>query len=270
MTKPPKSRADDLQPPDLRTEHLQPEIRTVWERAEPAPRPAPVPLSRDGIVRAAIAIADAEDLAAVSLRKVAAALDAGPMRLYGFMSTKDELLDLMADAVYAEMVPDEAATRDWRDALRVFARETRRIAHQHPWFVDLLGGRPRLGPNTLAHMERLLAALHAAPGFESIDAAVQAAKTINAYVIGVVRSEVSEIIAERESGMDKAAWQSANWHYMQRVIATGRFPTLAKVVRDASHPPADAVFDHGLDCVLDGIALRLLETKKKKKKSRVR
>jgi len=82
----------------------------------------------------------------------------------------------------------------------------------------------------------LLAALHASPGFEDIDAVMQAAKTINAYVIGAIRSEAGAVLAERESGMDKAAWQSASWFYMQRGIATGLFPTLAKVIRDA--PPA--------------------------------
>lgn len=56
--------------------------------------------------------------------------------------------------------------------------------------------------------------------------------------------------------MDKTEWQAASWSYMQRMIATGRFPTLAKVVRDASHPSGDVVFDHGLDCVLEGIAAR--------------
>jgi AcrR family transcriptional regulator len=216
-----------------------------------------VPLSRDAIVRAAIAIADADGLGAVSLRKVAAALDAGPMRLYGYLSTKDELLDLMADAIYAEMAPDQASPRNWRDVLRSIAQATRQAARRHPWFVDLLGGRPHQGPNALAYLERSLAALHEAPGFERIDAVMQAAKTINAYVIGAIRNEASELRAERESGMDKPAWQAASWSYMERMIATGRFPTLARVVRDASHPPADVEFDLGLDCVLDGIAARL-------------
>jgi AcrR family transcriptional regulator len=79
-------------------------VTPVWERPEPLTRPAPAPLSRELIVRAAIAIADDDGLAAVSVRKVAAALDAGPMRLYGYLSTKDELLELMVDAVYGEIM----------------------------------------------------------------------------------------------------------------------------------------------------------------------
>src|SRR5271156_2258723 len=98
-----------------RTRKPSDEPRSVWERAEPTPRPAPAPLTREGIVRAAIAIADAEGLASVSLRKVAAALDAGPMRLYGFMSTKDELLDLMVDAVWGEFASPDLIPGGWRE-----------------------------------------------------------------------------------------------------------------------------------------------------------
>ena len=88
----------------------------VWERPEPPDRPVPASLSRERIVRAAIRLADADGLAAVSLRKVAAALDVGPMRLYGYITTKEELLELMVDAVYAEIRP---AGDGWREALSV-------------------------------------------------------------------------------------------------------------------------------------------------------
>src|SRR3954464_16058522 len=118
----------------------------VWERPEPARRPAPSPLSRDAIVRAAIGLADADGLTAVSLRKVGAALDAGPMRLYGYVSTKQELLDLMVDAVYGEISPPEPGG-DWRPALRTLAEQLRAAALRHEWFVELLGGAPPPGPN---------------------------------------------------------------------------------------------------------------------------
>jgi len=56
--------------------------------------------------------------------------------------------------------------------------------------------------------------------------------------------------------MDTAKWQATMWPYMQRGIATGRFPMLEKIVRDATHPSADVEFDQGINCVLDGIAAR--------------
>jgi AcrR family transcriptional regulator len=238
----------------------KPRAELVWERPEPVARPAPGPLSRERIVNAAIAIADAEGLSAVSLRKVAAALDAGPMRLYGYMSTKEELLELMVDSVYGELVSAGPIRGEWRNVLRTLAERTRDAAQAHPWFVDLLVGRPHLGPHALAYLESSLASLAEAPGFEDIDFVIDAVGTVNAYVIGALRSEAGELLAELESGQTKTEWQQTVWPYMQRMLATGRFPTLAKVVRDAAHPSLARVFEQRLEYVLDGIAARLVRT----------
>jgi AcrR family transcriptional regulator len=233
------------------------ESTLVWERPEPPSRPAPSPLSRDRIVQAAIELADADGLEAVSLRKVAAALGAGPMRLYGYLSTKEELLDLMVDAVYGEIPTPESAGGDWRGALRSFADGVRRTALRHEWFADLLGGRPQVGPNALAHLEASLAALDGVPGFGGIDAVMQARHTVNAYVIGAVRSEIAEARAERATGLDEREWQATTGPYLERMFATGHYPTLVKVVHEAEHPDAETVFDTGLRQVLDGVATRL-------------
>ncbi|MEV6334048.1 TetR/AcrR family transcriptional regulator C-terminal domain-containing protein [Nocardia vinacea] len=206
----------------------------------------PAPLSRERIVRAAIQLADADGLDAVSLRKVAAALDVGPMRLYGYIATKEELLDLMVDAVHAEIRP----TGDgWREALRSLAETIRQATHQHEWLADLLGGRPQLGPNTLAGGEAVLAAM----GGVDLDTVVPAVAAVNAYVIGAVRREITERRAERVSGMDQKQWQATYGPYLERTFATGRFPALASVVRDGPHLDADQTFRAGLDFLLDGI-----------------
>jgi hypothetical protein len=141
--------------------------------------------------------------------------------------------------------------------LRSIARRTRQAASEHPWFIDLLGGRPHVGPNALEHYESSLAALSEARGFEDIDVALQAVGTVNAYVIGAIRGEASALSAELESGMSEREYQDATWPYLERMIATGRFPTLARVVRDATHPPSDVVFERGLASVIDGIAAGL-------------
>ena len=227
----------------------------VWERPEPPTRPAPTPLSRDEIVRVAIELADADGLDSVSLRKVAAALDAGPMRLYGYLSTKDELLDLMVDAVYGEIGGPAKGAADWRAALWSLAQRTRKAALRHEWFVDLLAGRPHLGPHALATLEASLVAL-AAPGI-GIDRVVQAVGTVNAYVVGALRKEISELCAARATGMNERQWQVTVGPYLSRMLATGRYPTLARAVWDAAHPGAATVFDTGLGCVLDGVATQL-------------
>lgn len=222
----------------------------VWERPEPPDRPTPAPLSRERIVRAAIHLADADGLDAVSLRKVAGALDVGPMRLYGYIATKEELLDLMVDAVHAEIRP---AGDGWREVLHSLAETTRQTVHRHEWLADLIGGRPQLGPHALARGEAVVAALG---GFD-VDAVMPVVGAVDAYVIGAVRREIAELRAERATGMDQREWQVAFGPYLERTFATGRFPALATVVRDAAHLDADRTFRTGLDFLLDGIEAHL-------------
>ncbi|WP_190092729.1 TetR/AcrR family transcriptional regulator [Streptomyces melanogenes] len=222
----------------------------VWERPEPPERPMPAPLSRERIVQAAIQLADADGLDGVSLRKVAAALNVGPMRLYGYIDTKEELLDLMVDAVHAEIRPTGDS---WREVLWSLADAMRQAAHRHEWLADLLGGRPQLGPNTLASGESVLAAMSGV----DLDTVVPAVAAVNAYVIGAVRREITERRAERTSGMDKQQWQATFGPYLQRTFATGRFPALASLVHDGPHLDADQTFWTGLDFLLDGIEARV-------------
>ncbi|MDA3644766.1 TetR/AcrR family transcriptional regulator C-terminal domain-containing protein [Saccharopolyspora indica] len=222
----------------------------VWERPEPPNRPAPAPLSRERIVLAAIRLADADGLDAVSLRKVATALDVRPMRLYGYIAGKEELLDLMVDAVHAEIRP---VGDGWREVLRSLAEATRRAAHEHEWLADLLGGRPQLGPHALASGEAVMAAL----GDVEVDAVMPVVAAVNAYVIGAVRREIAERRAERATGMDEKRWQASLGPYLERTFATGRFPAMAAVVRDAAHLDADDTFRIGLGFLLDGIGARI-------------
>ncbi|WP_243726895.1 TetR/AcrR family transcriptional regulator C-terminal domain-containing protein [Actinocrispum wychmicini] len=230
------------------------ESKLVWDRPEPPQRPSPTPLSRDMIVQAAIRLADADGMEAVSLRKVAADLNAGPMRLYGYMSTKDELLDLMVDAVFGE-IPLTDPGLPWRASLTSLAHGIRTAVLRHEWLADLLGGRPNLGPHTLAYVEASLAALYAS--FGDIDTAMHVSSTVNAYVVGAVKAEITDLHVERISGRTEQQWQTWAGPYLSRLIATGEFPTLAKVVEDATHPDADTLFDIGLGYVLDGIATRV-------------
>ncbi|WP_394614406.1 TetR/AcrR family transcriptional regulator [Lentzea sp. JNUCC 0626] len=222
----------------------------VWDRPEPPSKPSPTPLSRESIVSAAIRLADEGGLDEVSFRKVAGALGAGPMRLYGYVETKDELLDLMVDEVYGEITPPPES--DWREGLRHVAHGLRSAALRHEWFIELLSGRPHQGPNSLAHMESTLAAV----GFDDIDQVLSATGAVMAYVFGAVRGEITERRAERSTGMTEEQWQRASGPYMERMLATGRFPMLGRVMHESSDRDHAVVFDDGLDYVLDGIATR--------------
>ncbi|MGI5329454.1 TetR/AcrR family transcriptional regulator [Actinomadura nitritigenes] len=224
---------------------------TVWDRPEPPARP--VPLDRERMVAAAIALADEGGLEAVSLRKVAARLDTGPMRLYGHISSKEELFDLMLDEVYAEILPEEQPG-DWREALRVRAHRTRRAALRHPWLADLLGGRPTLGPNALAVAEATLAALD---GVADLDTVTRAVETVSAYLTGAIRREIANLRAERATGLSKRDWQRASGPHLSRMLDTGRFPALARFVHDGTEVDAETSFATGLDWVLDAVAAKL-------------
>lgn len=224
---------------------------TVWDQPEPPAHP--VQLDREQIVAAAIALADEGGLEAVSLRKVAARLDAGPMRLYGYISNKQDLFDLMVDKVHAEILPEEQSG-DWRETLCILAHRTRQAALRHEWLADLLGGRPTLGPNGLAVTETTLAALD---GRADIDTVMRAVETVSAYVTGAIRREIANLRAERAMGLSKRDWQRACGPHVTRMLATGRFPALAKAVYDGTDVDAEASFATGLRWVLDAVAAKL-------------
>jgi len=224
---------------------------TVWDRPEP-PNP-PVPLDRNRITTAAIALADEGGLEAVSVRKVAARLGVGPMRLYGYISTKDELFDLMVDEVNAEILP-ENKPGDWREALRTLAHRTRQTVLRHEWLADLLGGRPTLGPNGLAVTEATLASLE---GLTDIDTVMRAVETVSAYFTGAIRREIANLRAERTTGLSKRDWQRASGPHVTRMLATGRFPALTKAVHEGTEADAEVSFSTGLEWVLDAVSAKL-------------
>lgn len=224
---------------------------TVWDRPEPPTQP--VPLDRERIVAAAVALADEGGLGEVSLRKVAARLDAGPMRLYRYISTKEELFDLMVDEVQAEILPEEDRG-DWREALRGLAHRTRQAALRHEWLADLLGGRPTFGPNGLAVAEATLSALD---GLADVDTVMRAVETVSAYFNGAIRREITNLRAERATGLSKRDWQRAAGPHLTKMLATGRFPALARAVHQGTEVDAETAFANGLEWVLDAVADKL-------------
>ncbi|GAB3846603.1 TetR/AcrR family transcriptional regulator [Dactylosporangium cerinum] len=225
----------------------------VWERPEPQPRAAPVPLSRAKIAATAIRVADEHGLDGLSVRKIAKELGVGPMRLYDYVLNRSELLDLMVDTVYARIA--EAGQRsEWRATVLAVARATRAAALEHEWFADLHGGRPHLGPHALAVGEATAAALSQAPGVHGIDELQRALGALNAFIVGAVRREVTERRTARSTGTDEAAFQAGLGPYLTRMLNTGRYPTVARLVIEGAHLDAEETFERNLTTVLDGIA----------------
>lgn len=184
-------------------------------------------LDRDQIVAAATALADSEGLAAVTLRRVAADLGVLPMRLYTHLETKDDLLDLMLDSVYAT-VDIPAPDQGWRAALKAIALNLRSAAENHPWLPDLLGTRPPYGPHGLRLVERVWTAVRTP----------ECASAYIGYLTGALQQETG---AQADD-------------YLARTVTESAFPALARAFADV---PAGDTFLAGLDVVLDGIDLRL-------------
>jgi len=241
--------------------------RTPPERAERDPRgrgrnrlvPA---LSRAEIVDAAIAVADAEGSDAISMRRIAQVLRAGTMSLYWHVASKDQLLDLMLDALIGEIeVPEPSG--DWRADLRTQARNERATLLRHLWVMDFLGGRPPLGPNTLLYLDRSLALLDGL-GLDAATAVISILGTTQTYVMGSVLREMREARAERDqeqSGIDPAEWEPARTAWRNRLADDGRFTRVVRFLDGDIDPDAaetrDERFEFGLDCVIDGIAAKV-------------
>lgn len=224
----------------------------VWERPEPQPRAAPVPLSREKIATTAIRLADAHGLDGLSIRKIAKELGVGPMRLYDYVINRSELLDLMVDAVYARIAEVDRHP-EWRATVLAIAHATREAALKHEWFADLLGARPHLGPHALAVGEATAAALSRAPAVRGIDDLQRALGALNAFLIGALRREVTEQRTARSTGTDEAAFQAGLGPYLTRMLDTGRYPTVARLVIEGAHLNAEETFNHNLTTVVDGI-----------------
>jgi AcrR family transcriptional regulator len=231
----------------------------LWGTAGPAGRRGPRPgLSVERIVSSAIAIADRDGLGAVTMRRVAEALDVGPMALYTYVPGKAELLDLMLDAVYDEMARAEWASAEWRDRLAAVARDNRELFDAHPWAAAVSTSRPPLGPGLMAKYEHELSAL-AGSGLDDVE--TDAALT---FLLDFVRSSALAAhdvrAARRDSGMTDEQWWSANAPLLARVLDEDAYPTAARVgtAAGAAHGGAyspDHAWEFGLERVLDGLGV---------------
>lgn len=223
----------------------------VWARERAGRRPK---LTREAIVRAAIGIADAEGIEAVSIRRIAAELGARAMSLYTHIERKEDLLDLMADEVNAEVLVEGELPADWREAISAVVRHTRDGIRRHPWLVDLVAGRPQVGPNGLRHGEQSLAALSGLPIAPEWKWRIIAA--VDDYALGFVIRETL-----RGEGRSGYTWtpqerEALMRPYLRELLDSGEFPNLAPLLGEiTSGPPdADEDFERGLRWMLDGIA----------------
>jgi len=224
----------------------------IWERMQRTVR-AGSKVSYEGLVAAAVRVADAEGLEAISMRRLAEELGTAPMSLYRYVETKDDVLDLMLDSAYGEMEIPGSGSGHWRRDLRGLAKETRRVLKRHAWLAPLVTARPTLGPNYLRWFEASLAALKGT-GLE-FATRVRLVGTLNAYVHGVVGYELGEAETNRRHGLDAEKKRAAAGPYLEKLLGTGAYPQLAKFVAEQlGDEPTDEDFEFGLECVLGGLS----------------
>jgi AcrR family transcriptional regulator len=232
----------------------------IWARPEPGARRAR--FTREQIAEAALAVADAEGIDAVSMRRVAAELGAGTMTLYHYVRTKDELVALMDNAIMGELlIPEGEMPSDWREALTLIARRTRDAFDRHPWSLGAMTDA-QMGPNGMMHVEQSVQAV-AELDLDFVEK-FEILSLVDEYAFGYA-------MRRRVPGPDDPAaredWLRQMTAYIDDELATGDYPALAELVPEGGMTEAwermqesDAAedrFERGLKRLLDGIELDL-------------
>ena len=203
--------------------------------------------SREAITAAAVELADAEGIEAVSMRNVAARVGAGVMSLYSYAPDKETLLELMVDHVSGELPVADTRTGDWRTDLKAVAHLQRALMLRHPWLPTALSARRTPGPNALAFLEHALAALRPT-GLDGA-AKLEVFAQLTAFVAGHVAYEITQAAA---AGQPERV--AADTRYLAAVAADGRHPELAEAL--AASPRTltpEATFTRFLNRLIDGL-----------------
>jgi AcrR family transcriptional regulator len=213
-------------------------------------------LTVERIVQAGIEIADAEGLAAVSMRRVADRLGVGTMSLYTYVPSKAELVDVMFDrAVGSAARP--AIEGGWREKLTAVARSAWDLYLRHPWLLQVMAmSRPPLGPSGIADYEYQLRAVDGVGLTElEMDSVVS---MVAVYVQGTARAAAEQATSTRETGVTDAEWWAAYSPLLDKVFDPVKYPVSARVGQiagetyQAAYDPKHG-FEFGLARILDGI-----------------
>ena len=228
----------------------------LWRTSERVSRRGKPELSVDRIVRAAIEVADAHGLGALSMRRVAERLGVGTMSLYTYVPGKAELIDVMLDTVCAETARPQDVPGGWRGRLERVARENWELAHRHPWMLQIGTGRPPMGPNLIAKYDYELSAL-AGIGLTEVEMD-SVLSLVLWHVNGAASRAVEMAQVEHRTGMSDEQWWSAQAPLLEKVLDPDRFPTATRVGAAAGEAYAAAYspqheLEFGLQRLLDGV-----------------
>lgn len=233
--------------------YLRRSLDLLWgqgERPSRGPRPG---LTLERIAAAGVAIADAEGIDALSMRRVAAELGVGTMSLYRYVPGKAELLELMIDRAY-RMMPGDDAPRDagWRTVLGYVAHGNWRMYLAHPWLLQTSLARPVLGPGAMAGFDYAVSGLAGLPLTDQERLGFIAA--VDGYVAGCARTHVHTALAARQTGISDEEFWTAHGPLLEKAMLSGAYPHAAALAGDAFAVPGERLFEFGLERLLDGLA----------------
>jgi AcrR family transcriptional regulator len=213
------------------------ESEVIWLRPEKAGVGRPAQRSRAEITAAAVELADRDGLDAVSMRRVGAELGTGAGSLYRYVATRDDLLDLMVDHVFAEYDLGSPTGR-WLDDLVDVGLQAREIHRRHLWLAELVTTRPTLSPRAVDVLEHVLSVLADHPADDTTK--LEAFAVLSAIVASFARNEQSSTDSRRHA------------RYLAHVVAAGTHPHIAAL--DITPPDAaDDPFPGVLRRILAGL-----------------
>ncbi|MET7876097.1 TetR/AcrR family transcriptional regulator C-terminal domain-containing protein [Micromonospora profundi] len=222
--------------------------------AEPVETLRRTPLSRDRILRAAVALADEAGIESLSMRNLAKDLQVVPMALYKHVANKDELLDGMIDVVVAEIDPPTVGA-DWKQAVRQRILSARQALRRHPWAPLAIDTRNMATPAVLAYLDSMVGTFRA--GGLSADLTHHVMHAMGSRILGFSQELFDDSRRAGRSGATEPAPSAA----LPPEVAA-RFPHLAEIATAASHDDGSVVgqgcddqfeFEFALDLLLDGI-----------------
>ncbi len=207
---------------------------------------ARIPLNRERILQAALALADADGAEALTMRRLGDELGYEAMSLYRHVANKDDLLAGMLDLVLAEWAPPDAQA-DWKEAIRVSARSVHEALRRHRWAAQLLMTGGHIPPARLAYMDRLLGTLRE-NGFDA-DSAYHLYHLLDGYIFGFTLWEIAYTGTPLDAETVTRLMESVPWE---------QYPHLAEHrdqhLTEGPHREVSS-FDVGLDLILDGLAV---------------
>ncbi|WP_127792554.1 TetR/AcrR family transcriptional regulator [Agromyces sp. LHK192] len=234
-------------------------VQLLWRHELPTPpklgRPRKITL--DAVIEAGVRIADELGTPDFALRAVADALEVGTMTLYSYVSTKEQLLELMVDRCRETMAftPGETGgDRAWRESLALVAADNLALLARHPWMAHLESERAVLGPGTLAKYERELQAV------ESLRLDDPGKDAALALVLDFVRASARALAA---ASVERAVetpeqWWAREGELLAALGVEARFPLASRIgaaagaTANAAHD-ARRAYEFGLAVILDGI-----------------